>query len=74
MSNTERSFWAGLVLMLAASVIYFVRGLPGGWDILWHGGMFALAGMLMAPKVWPTVVHMTIATLRDVFGKSRMTP
>jgi len=67
----QRKFYAGVLFVLISALIYAFRGLPSGYDILWHGGMFLLGLGLMLPfKYWA----MAMATLRDWSGKSRVSP
>lgn len=68
-STAARKFWAGAGFIAVASLIYAIRGLPSGYDMVWHGGMFLLGLGLMLPfRHW----SMAMAVLRDVFGKSRV--
>jgi hypothetical protein len=71
MSNTERSFYAGLAFIALDMGIYAWRGLPSGlYDLLFHGMPMTLGLALMAPKALP----MVMLTLQNVLGKFRSAP
>ena len=61
--------WIGVALIGAGAAIYAVKGLPSGWDVLWHGGMFALGGMLLVPARWSVIVVKVVDAVRWIFGK-----
>lgn len=72
--SPETKAWLGAVFVFAGIGVYAWRGLPGGWDMAWHGGLFLLGLGLMLPQFFPGTVSMVVAALRDVFGKSRSLP
>ena len=61
--------WLGFALVLAAMLIYYLRGLPGGLDMLWHGGIFGLGLGLMLPQFFPGTSAMVIAAVRDFLSR-----
>ena len=61
--------WLGYSLVTAGAVIYVVKGLPSGWDMLWHGGLMLFGLGLMLPQFFPGTTSMVGAALRDVLGR-----
>ena len=60
--------WLGFALVMAAIAVYAWRGLPGGWDFAWHGGLFLMGLGLMLPQFFPGTLAQVIATVRAIFG------
>jgi hypothetical protein len=71
MSNTERSFWAGVLFILGDMAIYAFRGLPTGLhDLLFHAMPFTLGFALMVPKLFPALM----VTVQTLFARIRSVP
>jgi hypothetical protein len=71
MSYSERSFYAGLLIIALDMGLYGWRGLPSGThDLLFHAMPMTLGFALMVPKLFPGLM----VTVQAIFARIRSTP
>jgi hypothetical protein len=71
MSGSERSFYAGLLIIALDMGLYGWRGLPSGThDLLFHAMPMTLGFALMVPKLFPNLT----GAVTQIFGRWRSTP
>jgi hypothetical protein len=66
--------WLGAAFVGAAIAVYAWRGLPGGWDFAWHGGLFLMGLGLLMPQFFPGTLGHVAAVLKIVFGRFTVMP
>jgi hypothetical protein len=73
MTGSDKAFWAGAGLITLAMLIYGVHTQTGHalglYDLVWHAIPFSLGGLLVAPKLFPSLFVQAMVTVRTLFGK-----